>query len=154
MDFWVEYPNPIIDTNAKTITLLDGGEKKMTGVTTEFVARCIGAIVAMPEEFTNNQRIRIAEIEYTGKALLQTFEEVTNEKWTVVDRSTDEILNGAVEAGGKGDKREFYMGNIIKLNFDGEGAGYFEEGTKWLEGAVKRQSLTEIVERSISRLSW
>jgi hypothetical protein len=78
----------------------------------------------------------------------------TNEKWTVVDRSTDEILNGAVEAGGEGDKREFYMGNIFKLNFDGEGAGYFEEGTKWLEGAVKRQSLKEIVERSISRLNW
>jgi hypothetical protein len=154
LDFWVEYPNPIIDTNAKTITLLDGGEKKMTGVTTEFVARCIGAIIAMPEESTNNQRIRIAEVEYTGKALLQTFEKVTNEKWTVFDRSTDEILNGAVEAGGEGDMRGFYMGNIIKLNFDGEGPGYFEEGMKWLDGAVKRQSLKEIVERSISRLNW
>jgi hypothetical protein len=59
-----------------------------------------------------------------------------------------------VKAGGKGDMRGFYMGNIIKLNFDGEGAGYFEEGMEWLDGVVKRQSLKEIVERSISRLNW
>ena len=122
----------------------------MTGVTTRFVARCIGAIITMPGESTKNKRIRIAEFEYTGKALLQKFEEVTNEKWTVVDRSTDEVLSGAMQAGEKGDVRGFYIGNIIKLNFDGEGAGYFEEGMKWLDGAVQRQSLKEIVKRSIS----
>lgn len=153
LDFWIEYPNPVIVTKAKTITLLDGGEKKMTGVTTQFIARCIGAIVTMPQKSTKNQRIRIAEFEYSGKRLLQLFEEVTNEKWAVADKGTDEVLKVAVEAGQNGDMRGFYIGNIIKLNFDGEGAGYFEEGMKWLDGAVKRQSLKEIVERSISHLN-
>ncbi|KAE9372192.1 hypothetical protein N431DRAFT_558082 [Stipitochalara longipes BDJ] len=147
LDFWFEYPNPVILTKARTITLLDGGEKKMTGVTTSFVAKSIGAIVAMSQEATKNQRIRIAEVEYTGKALLHTLEEVTDTKWTVIDQSTDEIFKGGLKAGENGDVRGFYLGNIIKINFDGEGAGFFEEGMQWLDGAVERQNLKEIAER-------
>jgi uncharacterized protein YbjT (DUF2867 family) len=150
LDFWIEYPNPVVNAKAKTTTLFDGGDKKMSGVTTGFVARCIAAIVTTSDESTKNRRIRIAEVEYTGKALMQTLETATGENWTVVHKSTDEVLKDALEAGVNKDVRGFYIWNIIKLNFDGEGPGYFEEGMKSFDGAVKRQSLTEIVESNIS----
>jgi hypothetical protein len=102
-------------SKARTITLLDGGEKVMTGVTTEFVAKCIGAIVTTFEEPTRNQRVRIAEVRYTGKDLTKALEDATGESVIVRDQSTDEILKGAVEAGKTGDLRGFYIGNIIKL---------------------------------------
>jgi len=151
LDFWFENPTPVIDAKSKTVTLLDGGEKKMTGVTTTFIAKSIGAIIAMPNEATKNQRIRIAEVEYTGKDLLNTLEEVTDTKWTVINRSTDDAFKDGLEAYKRGDARAFYLGNIIKLNFDGKGAGYFEEGMQWLDGAVRRQNLKEIAERSMLR---
>jgi len=153
LDFWLENTTPVISPLSKTITLLDGGEKKMTGVTTSFIAKCIGAIVAMPEEATKNQRIRIAEVVYTGKDLLHTLEEVTGMKWTVSNGSTDYALKEGLEAGKRGDLRGFYLGNIIKINFKGEGAGYFEEGMQWMDGAVHRQSLKEIAEKSMSQLN-
>jgi len=152
LDWWFEKPNPVIVAKEQKITLLDGGEIKMTGVTTEFVAKCIGAAVTMSEDFTRNRRIRIAETEYTGKTLLATFEEVTGEKWTVIEKRTDAVLAAAVDAGKNGNMAGFYYGTIQKLNFDGEGAGYFEEGLKWLDGAIKRQTLKEMVERSVTHL--
>jgi uncharacterized protein YbjT (DUF2867 family) len=150
LDFWIEYPNPAVNAKAKITTLFDGGDKKMSGVTTGFVAKCIVAVVTTSAESTKNRRIRIAEVEYTGKTLVQTLETATGENWTVVRKSTDEVLKDALEAGANKDVRGFYIGNIIKLNFDGEGPGYFEEGMKSFDGVVTRQSLTEIVESSIS----
>jgi hypothetical protein len=50
----------------------------------------------------------------------------------------------------------FYNGQMLTSqcsSFDGAGAGYFEEGMKWFDGSVKRQSLQEIVESSILRLT-
>jgi len=152
LNWWFEKPNPVIVAKEKRMTLLDGGEKRMTGSTTEFIANCIGAVITMPENFTKNQRIRIAETEYTGKSLLTTFEDVTGEKWTVIEKSTNTVLAEALEAGKNGNMAGFYYGSILKLNFDGEGAGYFEEGMAWLNGSVKRQSLKEMVERSVAHL--
>jgi uncharacterized protein YbjT (DUF2867 family) len=151
LNWWFEKPNPVIVAKEKKITLLDGGEKKMTGSTTDFIARCIGAVVTMPEDLTKNRRIRIAETEYTGNALLTTFEEVTGENWTVIEKSTDVFLAEAEQARKNGNWAGFYYGNILKLNFDGEGAGYFEEGMEWMDGSVKRQSLKEMVERSFAQ---
>ena len=77
----------------------------MTGVTTEFIAKCIGAVVTRPEDFPKNQRIRIAEVEFTGKRLLEAFEEVTGEKWTVLKKTTHEALQDAMKALESGDMR-------------------------------------------------
>ncbi len=152
LDFWLENATPVIVPKSKTITLLDGGEKKMTGVTTSFIAKSIGAIIAMSPEATKNKRLRIAEVEFTGKALLHTLEEVTESKWTVLERSTDEVFKDGLAAEERGDMRGFYLGNIIKINFDGEGAGYLEEGLQWADGIVERQTLKELAAKSISRV--
>lgn len=139
-------------SQSNTIALLDGGDKKMTGVTTEFIAKCIGAIITTFNGSTKNQRVRLAEVEYTGNGLATSLESVTGQSWIALNKSTEVFLNEAMKAGEKGDVKGFYLGHIIKLNFDGKGAGYFEEGMKWFHGAVERQSLQEIVRKSISHL--
>ena len=75
----------------------------MTFVTTEFIAKCIGAVITRPEEFPKNQRIRIAEVEFTCNRLLEALEEVTGEKWTVLKKTTVEALQDAMKALESGD---------------------------------------------------
>jgi uncharacterized protein YbjT (DUF2867 family) len=145
LDWWFENGNLGLDMKRKKAILYDGGEKEVTGSTTDFIAQCVGAVVQMDQEQTKNKRIRIAEVKYSGKKLLKVFEEVTGEKWEVQEKSTNVLLNEGREAGAKGDMRGFYLGNILKLNFDGEGAAFFEEGLSFGDGLVQRRSLTDIV---------
>jgi uncharacterized protein YbjT (DUF2867 family) len=148
LDWWFESGDLGVNIKARKLTIYDGG-KRMTGVTTDFIAECVGAVIRMPEESTKNMRIRIAEVEYTSMDLLKVFEEVVGGDWTVEEKSTQALLEEAKQAAAKGDMRGFYIGNILKLNFDGEGAGYFEEGLTHGMG-VKRQSLKEIVKNALS----
>ena len=149
MDWWFENGNLGLDVNGKKATLYDGGEKEATGSTTDFIAQCVGAVVRMNQEQTKNKRIRIAEVRYSGKKLLEAFEEVTGEKWEVEEKSKNALLNEGREAGAKGDMRAFYLGNILKLNFDGEGAAFFERGLDFGDGLVQRRSLTDIVKTAV-----
>ena len=131
------------------MTLYDGGEREVTDSTTDFIAQCVGAIVTMPPETTKNRRIRIAGVKYSGKEISVAFQEVAGEKWEVEERSTGTLLDEGKKAGAKGDLRGFYLGNILALNFDGEGAAFVREGLKFGDGSVKRRSLREIVERCV-----
>jgi len=148
LDWWFENGDLGIDIKGKKGTLHDGGEKWVSGSTACFIAECVGAVVSMPKE-TRNRRIRVAEVRYSGREVLQTFEEVTGEKWEVEEKSTDLLLAEGKKAGTMGDIRGFYLGNILKLNFDGEGAGFFEEGLDFASESIKRKNLKEIVESSI-----
>lgn len=137
-----------MNINRKKVTLYDGGEKDVTGCSVDFIAQCIGAVVRLAPETTKNRRIHIAEVKYSGKELSETVEEVTGEKWEVEEKSTDTIWEEGKKAGARGDVRGFYLGNILKLNFDGEGAAFFEEGLAFGDESVKRRNLKDIVERS------
>ena len=148
LDWWFENAELGVDIEAKKLTIYDGG-KRMTGVTTQFIAECVGAVIRMPEESTRNMRIRIAEVDYTGMDLLKVFEEVVGGNWTVEEKSTESLMEQARNAAAKGDMRGFYIGNVLTLNFDGKGAGYFEEGMKHGMG-IKRQNLKEIVQNALS----
>ena len=79
----------------------------------------MGAVITntSPED-TKNRRIRVAEVAYTGKEILEAFEEVSGEKWRVEERSTESLLEDGRKACENGDMRGFYMSNILKLNFD------------------------------------
>lgn len=114
-----------MDIGRKRVTLHDGGEKVVTGSTTNFIARCVGAVVRMDPKTTKNRRIRISEVMYSEKEMLRALEEVTGEKWEVKETSKDLLLAEGREAGARGDMRSFYLGHILKLNFDGEGAAFF-----------------------------
>ncbi|KAH7370578.1 hypothetical protein BKA65DRAFT_562405 [Rhexocercosporidium sp. MPI-PUGE-AT-0058] len=149
LDWWFEMPNPVVNVMGREVKIFDGGDKRLTGVSTEFVARCIEAVILMPEEETRDQRIRVAEVEYSGNDMLRAFEEVTGEEWTAVHQTTDALLYEAEKASGRGDKRGQYLATILKLNFDGRGAASFEEG-KSFAPKVERGSLVDIVRRSLS----
>ena len=146
LDWWFEGGELGVHVKEKRVTLYDGGDKPATGSTTEFIAECVGAIVTMPPETTKNRRIRIAEVKYSGKEIAATFQAATGEKWAVEEKSTAALLEEGKKAFAKGDARGFYLANILALNFDGEGAAFFEEGLKFGDGQVKRRSLREIVD--------
>ena len=148
LDWWFENGNLGLDIKGKKATLYDGGEKEVTGSTTEFIAQCVGFVILNPE-LTKNKRVRIAEVTYSGMKLLEAAEAVTGEKWEVEVKSTEAVLQEGREAGSKGDRRGFYLGNILKLNFDGEGAGFFEDGLSFGEGLVQRRSLENIVKTAV-----
>jgi hypothetical protein len=149
LDWWFKNGDLGVDMRRKKLTLYDGGEKEITGSTTDFIAHCVGAIVTMPPETTKNRRIRIPEVKYSGKEISGAFQEVAGEKWEGEERSTDTLLDEGKKAGAKGDLRGFYLGHILALNFDGEGVAFFGEGLKLGDGSVKRRSLREIVERFV-----
>jgi uncharacterized protein YbjT (DUF2867 family) len=149
LDWWFENGDLGVDRKRKKIILYDGGEKEVTGSTTDFIASCVGAVVRMDPEQTKNKRIRIAEVKYSGTKLLNAFEEVTGEEWEVEEKSTDLLLDEGRKAEAEGDRRAFYLSNILRLNFDGEGAAFFEEGLNFGDGTVQRRTLTGIVKTAV-----
>jgi uncharacterized protein YbjT (DUF2867 family) len=150
LDWWFENGTLGVDMKGKKVTLYDGGEKQVTGSTTDFIANCVGAVVRLAPETTKNRRIRIAEVTYSGLEILRAFKEVTGEKWEVEEKSTDSLLVEGKKAGARGDMRGFYLGNILKLNFDGEGAAFFQEGLSFGDKPVERRSLKDIVKAAAS----
>jgi hypothetical protein len=81
--------------------------------------------------------------------LLSTFEEVTGEQWLGVHKTTDALVDESNQALQEGNMRGFYLGQILKLGFDGEGSCYFEEGLMHGGGSVDRLALKDIVAKSI-----
>jgi hypothetical protein len=71
------------DLENQHAVLYDRGEAKATGCTSEFVGRCVAAVVRMPEVETKNRRIKVAEVEYTGQDILAELKRATGKKWTV-----------------------------------------------------------------------
>ncbi|KUJ08477.1 NAD(P)-binding protein [Mollisia scopiformis] len=151
LDFWLSKAvKGIVDLDSHTVMLYDGGEHQVTGCTTDFIAQCVRAVVTMPEDATRNSRIRIAEVQFSGKQLLGILEEVTGEQWTGVHKDTDALVTESLIALKGGDTRSFYVGQILKLGFDGEGSCYFEEGLTHGEDEVQRLSLNDIVRHSLA----
>lgn len=151
MDWWFENGNLGVDFKAKKMTLYDGGEKEVTGCSADFIAQCVGAVVRMPPEATRNRRIHIAEVKYSGKLLSDVIKEVTGEDWEVEEQSTNTVLEEGNKTGASGNTRGLYLGNILKLNFDGKGAAFFKDGLKFGNESVTRRTLKEIVAISVRR---
>jgi hypothetical protein len=150
LDFWLSQTvEGIVDLSNNTVMLYDGGEKQVTGSTIDFVSLCVCAVITMPQDSTRNQRIRVAETQFNGKELLKTLKEVTSKKWTGIYKTTDALVSESWEACKKGDMRGYYVGQILKLAFDGEGSCYFEEGAAFGEKNLKRLSLQDIVRHSL-----
>ncbi len=51
------------------MVIFDGGEKKMTGCSGDFIAGVVGAFVMMPEKVTRNRRNPTAEVEFSCNKL-------------------------------------------------------------------------------------
>jgi uncharacterized protein YbjT (DUF2867 family) len=152
VDWWLENGDLGLDIKRKRVTLYDGGEKDVTGSSTDFIAQCVGAVVRMDPDATKNRRIQIAEVRYSGREMLKAFEEVTGEKCEVEEKTTDLRFEEARKAGAKSDMRGAYLGNILKLNFDGEGAAFFKEGLSFGDELVERRGLKDIVKTAVLEL--
>jgi uncharacterized protein YbjT (DUF2867 family) len=143
LDWWFDRPALRTDLRGKKMVVFDGGEKKMTGCTGDFIAGAVGAFVK-EEKVARNRRTPIAEVEFTCNKLLQTFDEVIGGEWAFEEKSTDALLVESKEAEENGHWRKAYVPNVLKPNFDGNGVGYFEEGFKHRR-EVPRRSLKDIV---------
>lgn len=132
------------DIPGRKVTLYDQGIHKATGVTLDFLARCIVSVLRMPKDVTKNKRIRVAETSYSGKEILNILEEVTGEKFEVTLETTAELVEKAKDVNG----RMFMVGFILALNFNGSGPGDLSDGLEWNssgEFALSRKNLREIV---------
>ncbi len=141
------------DVAHQRAVLYDRGKAQATGCTLAFVGRCVVAVVRMPEVETQNRGIQVAEVAYTGQALLGELERATGQPWTVEHVSTDEALAQGKEALARGDGRAAYLRYIAKLNFDGSGVAHLAEGLAWNRSgayAVSRKSLRETVAEAVS----
>jgi len=136
------------DISGRKAILYDNGIHTATGVTLDFLARSVVAVLRMPQDETKNKRIRVAETSYSGKEILGLLEEVTGEKFEVTSETTAGIMKKAGDAKG----RMFIVGWILGLNFNGSGAGDLREGLEWNSTgkfAISRKSLKEIVREAV-----
>ena len=108
---------------------------RRTGCSLRFVGECVAAIVLnIPEEQTKNRRIRIAEVEYSGQSLFSTFEFVTGQRWTIIEKPLHEA--------------DDYEQFVIDMNFGDSPSGCLTDGLAWNkngEYAVHRRKLKDIV---------
>lgn len=78
LDFWLSKAvEGLLDLESRRVMLYDGGEHQVTGCSTEFIARSVCAIVTNLEDETKNRRVRVAEVNFTGRRLLSILEKVT-----------------------------------------------------------------------------
>jgi nucleoside-diphosphate-sugar epimerase len=149
------------DIPNKKAMLIDGGNVFATGSSSAFIAACIVAALKMPEEITKNKRIRIAEVKYTGRQILDVLEEVIGgEKFTVVDVPHRVAEERYEEAKQKGSVRETFVLPVGILNFSAVdnnnnpcGAGLLEEGLMWNGGgflSYRRKTLLEIAKVALA----
>ncbi|KAL4791186.1 hypothetical protein BDV19DRAFT_313634 [Aspergillus venezuelensis] len=143
------------DIRAKKATLYDGGQYRATGCSIGFLGHVFALVLVdwMDENKLGvlNQRIRVAEVEYTGLEILGLFEETMGEKWSVVeDVSSAESLRRSAEAEGRGELRKSFLAHVLRLNYDGSGAAHLADGLSWGGDRLQRRSLRDIVTATVA----
>ena len=126
-------------------TLRDGGKHMATGCTLAFIAACVVRAIALRNE-VKNKRVRIAEVRYSGLEILHLLEEATSASFEVEDVNTDEDL---VKARKSGNMLKITLAVLMRLNYGGSGAAYFEDGLEWGGKAMARKTLKEIVDEAV-----
>ncbi|MCJ1397083.1 hypothetical protein MMC11_000275 [Xylographa trunciseda] len=126
-------------------TLLDGGKQMVTGCTLPFIAACVVRAITLRDE-VKNKRVKIAEVRYSGLEILHLLEEATSTTFEVEDTSTEENL---VKARKSGNMLQITIAVLKRLNYNGSGAAYFEDGLEWGGKAIARKTLKEIVDEAV-----
>lgn len=80
------------DIPRRKVVLFDQGIHMSTGMTLDFLARCVVSVLRMPAESTRNRRIHVAEARFSGREVV---EDVVGEKFEVVFRGTEELWEEA-----------------------------------------------------------
>lgn len=82
----------------KEVTIFDGGDKRLTGVSeSEVRGEIYGGCCfqAGGKNKTRNRRIRITEVEYEGIDMLRPFEEMIGLEWMAIHWTTDALSQQA-----------------------------------------------------------
>ena len=128
----------------RTVTYYDGGKYKVTGCSLRFVGAAVVKMASKSGGDVKNKRIRIAEMEYTGKQVASLLGKVSGDEFTVKeDITSEESLKKCKAELEAGEELKAYFTAIKRLNFDGSGAGCFIDGLKWSD--LPRKSLEEQV---------
>ena len=142
------------DIKACKARLVDQGAHKATACTQPFIAQSVINMLKQPPSETENKKIPIAEVEYTGAELLKLFEEETGAKWEVTNITLPELLETAEKAKAANDIRLRVVSITHFINFGGFGATYFPDAlSSSLEGTpYQRKSLKQIVRDAVQRM--
>lgn len=141
------------DVKTRKARLVDNGAHKATGCTEPFIAEAVVSMLKQPPSETENKKIQIAEVEYSGKELLACFEEETGTKWEVENITPPELLEIAEKARVGNNARLRTVSITLFLNFGGSGAGYFPHALSSLvEGSTyQRKTLKQIVKDAVGK---
>lgn len=82
------------DLAAKRATLYDGGELEFPATTMSVVGKAVVQVLKRPEA-TKNCYIYIKEFSATGQGIVKALESIERERWTVTQRSTQDVLEEA-----------------------------------------------------------
>lgn len=77
--------------NDHSATIYDNGEEHFTGTTLEGISQSVVGVLAQPEE-TKNRFVKVMSIKTCQNKLLQAFQRVTGEQWTVLKSTTTELM--------------------------------------------------------------
>ena len=142
------------DIKGKRATLYDGGEIKRTGCSLKFTGECVASALRMGEAETKNRRIRVSEVEYTGKKLLDALEKAEGEKWTVEHKVSRDLLREEEQLMETGKPDEAYYAFVVRGNFDDSPAGLLIDGLEYCKDRdlkVPRRSLVDIVDETVRK---
>lgn len=146
-DFWA------FDFEKKHAILYGGGKGKRTGCSLEFTGKCVAAALKMPESQMKNERIRIAETEFTGREILDCLEAATGgEKWETEIQPLSDLTKQEEEDLQKGNMGRAYRDFVVRGDFDDSPSGYLPDGLQWGDGGeseITRKSLQRIVDEVV-----
>jgi hypothetical protein len=106
-----------------------------------------------PPGESENKKIHIAEVEYSGAALLKELEEETGAKWDVTHVTSAELIEKAEQYRASGDLRMTAVSLIHLLNYGGSGAAYYPQAllTELVGPKYQRKTLTQVVKEAVRK---
>ncbi|KFY49826.1 hypothetical protein V495_00437 [Pseudogymnoascus sp. VKM F-4514 (FW-929)] len=141
------------DIPARKARLVDQGVHKATGCTKYFIALALLDMLLRPPGESENKKIHIAEVEYSGAALLKELEEETGAKWDVTHVTSAELIEKAEQYRANGDLRMTAVSLIHLLNYGGSGAAYYPQAllAELVGPKYQRKTLTQIVKEAVRK---
>ncbi|KAL9129008.1 MAG: hypothetical protein Q9217_002442 [Psora testacea] len=154
VDYCLETSFWPFDVGRKAATIYDGGDTQRTGCSLRFTGECVATALQMPEAETRNRRIRVSEVYYSGKKIVEELERATDAKWYLDERPLDDLNRKEDEELKKGNPEQAYFAFVVRNNFDDSPAGMLEDGfDSWRTGELKidRRPLAVIVDEVVNK---
>jgi hypothetical protein len=89
---------------------------------------CLVNTVKMKEDGIRNRRIRLAEVEYSVRGILDELQRTPGRSWEMEEKEVNFLERLEREAMGKGDEMNAHEAFVLRMNLRGSEAGRFEDG--------------------------